>query len=81
MDLWKIWDFRGDLALGVVDQRSDAIETPEVIRERLKPALAYFAPERLLLTSECGFGHVPIEITRAKLSVLTQTCRELRSAH
>jgi 5-methyltetrahydropteroyltriglutamate--homocysteine methyltransferase len=80
MDLWKLWDFRGDLGLGVVDQRSDAIETPEVIRQRMRPALAYFPPERLMLTSECGFGHVPIEITRAKLSVLARTCRELRSA-
>src|SRR5262245_45179055 len=60
MDLWKVWDFKGDLALGVIDQRSDAVETPELIRKRVKPALEYFAPERLLLTSECGFGHVPI---------------------
>ncbi len=79
MDLWKVWDFRGDLALGVIDQRSDTIETPEVIRERLQPALDYFPPERLLLTSECGFGHVPLEITRAKLSVLTRTAKELET--
>jgi len=78
MDLWKLWDFRGDLALGVIDQRSDTIETPEVIRERLSPVLEYFPPERLLLTSECGFGHVPIEITRAKLAVLTRTAKELQ---
>jgi 5-methyltetrahydropteroyltriglutamate--homocysteine methyltransferase len=77
MELWKLWDFRGDLALGVIDQRSDIIETPEVIRERVKPALDYFGPERLLLTSECGFGHVPIEITRAKLAVLTSTAKDL----
>jgi 5-methyltetrahydropteroyltriglutamate--homocysteine methyltransferase len=77
MDLWKLWDFRGDLALGVIDQRCDIIETPEVIRERVKPALEYFPPGRLLLTSECGFGHVPIEITRAKLSVLTSTAKDL----
>jgi 5-methyltetrahydropteroyltriglutamate--homocysteine methyltransferase len=77
MDLWKVWDFRGDLALGVIDQRSDTIETPEVVRERVKPALEYFPPERLLLTSECGFGHVPIDITRAKLAVLTSTAEEL----
>jgi 5-methyltetrahydropteroyltriglutamate--homocysteine methyltransferase len=77
MDLWAVWDFRGDLALGVIDQRSDVIETPEAIRERVKPALEHFPPERLLLTSECGFGHVPIEITRAKLEVLTRTAREL----
>jgi len=78
MELWKQWPFQGDLALGVIDQRSDAIETPEIIRERLKPALAYFSPDRLLLTSECGFGHVPLEITRSKLRVLTQTCAGLR---
>lgn len=78
MDLWKLWDFRGDLALGVIDQRSDDIETPEIIRQRLEPALEYFTPDRLLLTSECGFGHVPLEITRAKLRVLTHTCKMLR---
>jgi 5-methyltetrahydropteroyltriglutamate--homocysteine methyltransferase len=77
MDLWPLWDFRGDLALGVIDQRSDTIETPEVIRERLKPALDYFPPERLLLTSECGFGHVPLDITRAKLGVLARTATAL----
>src|SRR5947209_9949438 len=66
MDLWKLWNFDGDLALGVIDQRSDTIESEEVIRKRVQPALAYFPPERLLLTSECGFVHVPLDITRAK---------------
>ncbi|MFL6354872.1 MAG: cobalamin-independent methionine synthase II family protein [Bryobacteraceae bacterium] len=80
MDLWKLWDFKGDLGLGVIDQRSDGIETPEVIRERVQPALEYFPPERLILTSECGFGHVPLDITRAKLGVLTRTSRELGRA-
>jgi 5-methyltetrahydropteroyltriglutamate--homocysteine methyltransferase len=78
MDLWKVWDFKGDLSIGVLDQRSDTIETPEAIRERLEPALEYFTPDRLLLTSECGFGHVPIDITHKKLRVLVQTCDELR---
>src|SRR6202050_2647684 len=80
MELWKQWPSQGDLARGVIGQRSDAIETPEIIRERLKPALAYFSPDRLLLTSECGFGHVPLEITRNKLRILTETCQELRKS-
>jgi 5-methyltetrahydropteroyltriglutamate--homocysteine methyltransferase len=79
MELWEQWEFKGELALGVIDQRSDAIETPEIIRERLVPAFAYFCPDRLLLTSECGFGHVPLDITRKKLRVLTETCRALRT--
>jgi len=78
MDLWKEWDFKGDLSIGVIDQRSDTIETPQVIKDRLKPALEYFTPDRLLLTSECGFGHVPLDITRAKIKVLVETCKEMR---
>jgi 5-methyltetrahydropteroyltriglutamate--homocysteine methyltransferase len=77
MDLWKLWNFKGDLALGVIDQRSDSIETAQIVRDRVTPALEYFSPDRLLLTSECGFGHVPLDITRKKLRVLTETCREL----
>lgn len=78
MDLWDHWDFKGQLALGVIDQRSDTVEDVATIRERLRPALQYFPPDRLLLTSECGFGHVPLDITRSKLRVLAETCRLLR---
>jgi 5-methyltetrahydropteroyltriglutamate--homocysteine methyltransferase len=79
MELWRQWDFRGDLALGVIDQRSDALEDTATIAERLRPALAHFPPERLMLTSECGFGHVPIDITRAKLRALTEAAAQLRA--
>lgn len=72
MDLWEQWDFKGDLALGVIDQRSDDLEDTDAIRARVAPALAHFPPERLMLTSECGFGHVPLDITRAKLRALTE---------
>ena len=78
MELWKAWDFQGDLALGVIDQRSDDLEDTETIRARVAPALAHFPPERLLLTSECGFGHVPLDVTRAKLRALTEACDSLR---
>ena len=77
MDLWKYWGFQGDLALGVIDQRSDGIETTEVIRKRIEPALKHFPRERLVLTSECGFGHVPLDITRAKLGALVTACKTL----
>ncbi len=77
MDLWKLWSFKGDLALGLIDQRSDTIETVDVIRKRIEPALKHFPRERLILTSECGFGHVPLDITRAKLRVLVEACKTI----
>jgi 5-methyltetrahydropteroyltriglutamate--homocysteine methyltransferase len=72
MDLWKDREFKGDLGLGVIDQRSDDIETLDVVRKRVEPALKHFPRERLILTSECGFGHVPLDITRKKLAVLVE---------
>jgi 5-methyltetrahydropteroyltriglutamate--homocysteine methyltransferase len=72
MDLWKDWNFKGDLGLGVIDQRSDNIETLDIVRKRVEPALKHFPRERLILTSECGFGHVPLNITRKKLAVLVE---------
>ena len=77
MTLWDLWKFQGDLALGVIDQRSDDIETTEIVRRRVEPALARFPRERLVLTSECGFGHVPLDITRAKLSALVTAAHSL----
>ncbi len=70
MTLWEELDFKGEFMVGVLDQRSDDIESPETIVERTLPALEYFTPDRLLLSSECGFQHVPLDITRGKLRAL-----------
>lgn len=80
MTLWEMWDFKGEFAVGVIDQRCDDIESVEEIARRAKPALDRFPPERLLLTSECGFQHVPLEITRKKLRALVDGARSLRES-
>jgi 5-methyltetrahydropteroyltriglutamate--homocysteine methyltransferase len=77
MTLWPLWHFKGDLAIGVIDQRSDEIETLDVIRKRVEPALKHFPRERLILTSECGFGHVPLDITHKKLRALVEASHKL----
>jgi 5-methyltetrahydropteroyltriglutamate--homocysteine methyltransferase len=78
MLLWDSWDFQGEFAVGVIDQRSDDIENIEQIAARTAPALRRFSPDRLLLTSECGFQHVPLDITRAKLRALVSGADYLR---
>jgi 5-methyltetrahydropteroyltriglutamate--homocysteine methyltransferase len=78
LTLWDKWKFKGEFAVGVVDQRSDDIESPEVIGQRTRPVLEYFDPEKLLLSSECGFQHVPLDITRSKLRTLVAGARRLR---
>ena len=78
LTLWEKWKFQGEFAVGVVDQRSDAIESPETVAERTRPVLNYFEPDRVLISSECGFQHVPLEITRGKLRALVAGALRLR---
>ena len=77
LDVFKSWNFDGKISLGVIDQRIDKTETEEDIIKAIKPALEYFPKEKILLTSECGFGHVPIDIVRNKIKILVETAKKL----
>ena len=81
LDIFKEWKFEGSISAGVIDQRIDNTETVEEVEKYTEPLLAYFTPDRILLTSECGFGHVPIEITRAKLKKLVESAEYLRTKY
>jgi 5-methyltetrahydropteroyltriglutamate--homocysteine methyltransferase len=78
LTLWDQWKFGGEFVAGVIDQRSDEVETAEVIAQRTHEILNYFGPNRLLLSSECGFQHVPLDITRNKMRALVSGAKNLR---
>ena len=44
------------VALGVISHRTLQVERPEEIAALIRKALKYIEPERLILTSDCGFG-------------------------
>ena len=81
LDIFKEWDFNGALSAGVVDQRIDATETFNDIHENTKPLLNFFESDKILLTSECGLGHVPIDIAKAKISQLVEAAAKLRKIY
>ena len=68
--------FIGILSFGVIDQRSDELEDIDTVNKRIQPVIEKFGKNKILLSSECGFGHVPIEITRAKLSRLVEVAKK-----
>lgn len=67
------------MALGVVDVKSETIETPQEVADRMRPALKRFPPERLLLTSECGFIYTPPHLAFGKMQALAGAAAVLRS--
>ncbi len=44
------------IALGVISHRTLQVERPEEIADLIRSALKYIEPERLMLSSDCGFG-------------------------
>ncbi len=44
------------IALGVISHRTLQIERPEEVADLIRRALKYIEPERLMLSSDCGFG-------------------------
>jgi len=82
-------DLPGDIRIGVgvVDQKSSQVETPEEIITRAERAIALFGPHRILLNPDCGFATFadsPIssfEVARAKLANLVRASRTLRERH
>ena len=75
------------IGVGVVDQKSPRVETPEEIGRRAERAISWFGPERVLLNPDCGFATFadsPItsfEIARAKLANLVQASLILRERY
>ncbi len=74
-----------ELGLGVVNPRSDEIETPEFIVDRVKEALEYFEPEQIYLNPDCGFGTFadrplnPADIAANKLRAIVTAAEQLRA--
>ena len=60
------------IVLGVVDLGEMAIESPEDIAARVREALKYLPPERLMLAPDCGMKYLPRDTAFRKLQAMKQ---------
>ncbi len=71
------WD-RG-LGLGVIDVKSDHVESAELVAARIRRALRVVPPERLMVNPDCGLRHVPLAVARAKLAAMVAGAAKVRA--
>jgi 5-methyltetrahydropteroyltriglutamate--homocysteine methyltransferase len=62
------WD-RG-LGLGVIDVKTEQVESPDLVAARIRRALRFVAPEKLVINPDCGLRHLLPDIARAKLAAM-----------
>ena len=73
-----------ELGLGVVNPRTDQIETPAEIRQAVEAALRLYSAERVFLNPDCGFGtfsNRPMNTlanASAKVAAMAAAARDLR---
>jgi 5-methyltetrahydropteroyltriglutamate--homocysteine methyltransferase len=71
------WD-RG-LGLGVIDVKSDHVESADLVAARIRRALRVVPPERLMVNPDCGLRHVPLAVAQAKLAAMVAGTAKVRA--
>ena len=66
------------MIVGVLNLGDMEIETPETVAARIRRALEYVEPERLILAPDCGMKYLPREVAFGKLCALVEGARIVR---
>jgi 5-methyltetrahydropteroyltriglutamate--homocysteine methyltransferase len=65
--------------VGVLDLANRQVETPEEVANRIRAALEFVAPERLVATPDCGMKYLPREVAFGKLKALAEGAKIVRA--
>ena len=56
-----------DVAVGIIDVKSYLVETPDMVRDKVKACLEFAPPERLVFAPDCGLSQTARWAARQKL--------------
>ena len=66
------------IILGVIDLGDPAVETLDIVADRIRAALRYVSPERLVIAPDCGMKYLPRAVARAKMQAMVDGTRMVR---
>ena len=67
------------IILGVLDLSSMKIETPEIVAARIKRALPYVRPERVVIAPDCGLKYLPRDVAFGKMKAMVEGAALVRA--
>jgi 5-methyltetrahydropteroyltriglutamate--homocysteine methyltransferase len=72
------------IILGVIDLSTTAIESAETVADRIRAALVFVPPERIVVAPDCGMKYLPREVAYGKMRAMAEGAaivrRELTSS-
>ena len=54
----------------MIDLSDLAVETPEMVADRIRRALPYVPPERMVVAPDCGMKYLPRAVAFAKMMAM-----------
>jgi 5-methyltetrahydropteroyltriglutamate--homocysteine methyltransferase len=61
-----------EIMLGVLDLSTNEIEQAETVAARIRRALPYVPPERLIIAPDCGLKYLPREVAFGKMKAMVE---------
>ncbi len=66
------------IILGVLDLSKNEIETPETVATRIRRALPFLSPERVVVAPDCGMKYLPADVAFGKMKALVAGAKIVR---
>ena len=67
------------IILGVIDLGDKTVETPAIVAERIRKALPYVEPERLVIAPDCGMKYLPHDVAFGKMKAMVEGANIVRA--
>src|SRR5206468_12976296 len=68
------------IVYGCIDPGNTPAPSVDTVKQRVRQALQYLDPARLILAPDCGLMTISRTLAREKLAVMVQAARDLRAA-
>jgi 5-methyltetrahydropteroyltriglutamate--homocysteine methyltransferase len=66
------------ILLGVIDLSDMTVESADTVAARIRRALPYVAPERIIVATDCGMKYLPREVADGKMRAMVAGARQIR---
>lgn len=78
LELFREFSAPFELGAGVIDVKNQAVETPEIVAERIRKTLQVVPAERVVILPDCGLFHLPRDVAFAKLQSMVDGTKIVR---
>ena len=68
------------IMVGTIDLSTHEVESAETVAARIRRALPYIAPERVIVATDCGMKYLPRAVAYGKLKAMVEGAKLVRGA-